>query len=82
MTASWLFCVNALPKKCVLNASPAITGLAGPAANVPLPVFSMKSMFARNFPNRLMSVMAARNVINAPWKSGCTELLMPKKNTK
>ena len=30
----------------------------------------------------LMSVMAARNAINAPWKSGCTGLLMPKKNTK
>ena len=57
MTASWLSSVNALLKKCVLNVPPAIIGSAGPVANVPLPVFSMKSMFAPNFPNRLMSVM-------------------------
>ena len=31
---------------------------------------------------RLLSVTAAGNVINAPWKSGCTGLLMPKRNTK
>lgn len=39
---------------------------AGPVANAPLPVVSTKSVFALNFPNRLMSVMAAHNVINVP----------------
>ena len=55
-------------------------GFAGLAANALLPVFSTKSMFARNFPNRLMSVMAAHNVINVPWRSVCTKLFMLKKS--
>ncbi len=79
MTASWLSSANAPPRKCVPDAPPAITGLADPAANAPLPVPSMKSMPARNFPDRLMSATAARNAVNAPWKSGCTGFLCPKR---
>ena len=66
MIASWLFNMNASPKGYVRNAPPAKIAFAGSVANAHLPVFSTKSMFALNFPNRLMSVMDAHNVINVP----------------
>ena len=66
MTASWLFNMNAPLKGYVTNVPPAKIAFAGPVANAPLPVFSTKSMFALNFPNLLMSVMAALNAINVP----------------
>ena len=66
MTASWLFNMFASLKGHVKNVPLAKIGFAGPAADAHLPVFSTKSMFALNFPNRLMSVMAAHNVINVP----------------
>ena len=66
MIASWLFSMNASLKGYVRNVPPTKIAFAGPVVNAPLPVVSTKSMFALNFPNRLMSVMAAHNVINVP----------------
>ena len=66
MTAFWLFNMIAPLKGFVRNVPPVKIVFAGPVVNAPLPVFSTKSMFVLNFPNRLMSVMAAHNVINVP----------------
>lgn len=67
-------------QKYIGNVSPSKTAIAGPVANVLLPVSLTKNMFAQNFPNRLISVMAVLNEANAHWRYICTKPLMLKRS--